>query len=1305
LNLSATAVSSSQINLNWGASKDNLGVTGYNVFRAGSQVGTTASTSYLDSGLSPSTAYSYTVSAFDGAGNNSLGSGTAWATTLGDTALSIRVVSPTPGSPVYDVRPTIIVAYASPDSTLNLTTLSVRVDGVDWTSRFNVGPDKATYAIAVEDALVAGTRTIEASIADATATASVTQAYDVFPTFTALSPTTAAVGQELALGVLGLDPNTPSDEVTFRSLYNRDGTTVPMTTADAVADRGTTFVPADTETGPVSVKVNGNEARETFLLKVQRQWAQCGGVGVGIPPGRLLAMADGSFLASYWGGYDSFYNDPRCPFGRTDAYAVIRLRADGSATMVYQPPAGSSEALRSVAVDKTGVHHAILSSPIPPGCGSDCIDTLMIRYKGVTTTVSSTAFQHAADFDYAGNLYIATFERQAPFIRILRIPATALATGGQVTPEEVKSGLEYLDGIDCNVISDFRVSCDGSAYIGVWVDTHGSCWEESFTSRIRKVDLLTGTVGDILINNGIISGLALTCNNGELWGTTMTDANLEDIELWRSQDGASPLRQAFFPEVYRSSALAIAPGGRIYFDHKEGILPLDFTACPPPFSSILSEPFPCRDTDIKILPSTTRWRPQRDPGRDTATQELAPIRIEFTSTSPLQRATVTLTGPSAVDLLEATFEPQNPPNPYVVAWTVPSEPGNPASYLQRGDYTIVVNAVTAGGRSVSSSPQDANSRISLVEVTAVEICEDSDGGTSCVPLRTPYPDISPENPAVPNIAGQDPRLDRPGGGKRIFAEALAPYAAPRNRVKVRASEDPTLEDLRGQPPVTVHYVAFDVDDPAGKGNQVDKDFDINRLEVEDNRGTPTSGMPQDPSVLLMNGQSRVATTLSVSGQPGDNYRVAASTARTWLSEIGGYQPSLTGELRHRDSDATALTEDELNSVSEMLTVWRTLHLEVDSMTEPPADPTAPERNFIQGEILALNPPEGFPTLEPNRAVLAPEATEVPLALADGSPDHDQGAGGRFEHGRLCIGALGTPPLQPNGLVCTAPAVTVIRLDGNGSNYVQREAGIHVPVTLEPPDGSPLPPLTSSIASWDRETAQVRLTEAGVPAGYAHGTLVVGGGRFAVSGLNEGTVQLGADARLPFYLVDDDSVSHPFSIHQTDYLRAGSDDPTQNILAQAYVTVRYDLPNFSSVPAFRRNLNDTLEDWQRQLLQGRDKTTVSTPSFWAMYLQGAFQASAVQDNDPDGETPVTVGATPSFTDEFGTLILVETIQDALRLLPQCPWLLAETTAHELGHQFGMRHREGGVMQDEEVCTTEHFYGDYSLTRIRGKGVVP
>ena len=81
--LSATAVSPFQIDLTWNASTDNVGVTGYNIYRNGSSspISTSSTTLYNDTGLTPSTIYTYTVTAYDAAGNPSAQSSPISATT------------------------------------------------------------------------------------------------------------------------------------------------------------------------------------------------------------------------------------------------------------------------------------------------------------------------------------------------------------------------------------------------------------------------------------------------------------------------------------------------------------------------------------------------------------------------------------------------------------------------------------------------------------------------------------------------------------------------------------------------------------------------------------------------------------------------------------------------------------------------------------------------------------------------------------------------------------------------------------------------------------------------------------------------------------------------------------------------------------------------------------------------------------------------------------------------------------------------------------------------------------------------
>jgi hypothetical protein len=60
---------------------DAVGVQGYKVYRNGVQIASVAGTSFADSGLTAATAYAYTVSAYDAAGNTSAQSASVSATT------------------------------------------------------------------------------------------------------------------------------------------------------------------------------------------------------------------------------------------------------------------------------------------------------------------------------------------------------------------------------------------------------------------------------------------------------------------------------------------------------------------------------------------------------------------------------------------------------------------------------------------------------------------------------------------------------------------------------------------------------------------------------------------------------------------------------------------------------------------------------------------------------------------------------------------------------------------------------------------------------------------------------------------------------------------------------------------------------------------------------------------------------------------------------------------------------------------------------------------------------------------------
>src|SRR5437762_89512 len=79
--LTASAASSSRINLSWLAATDNVGVIRYSVYRDGVQIASVPGTSYSNTGLSAGTTYSYTVAASDAARNASAQSSAVSATT------------------------------------------------------------------------------------------------------------------------------------------------------------------------------------------------------------------------------------------------------------------------------------------------------------------------------------------------------------------------------------------------------------------------------------------------------------------------------------------------------------------------------------------------------------------------------------------------------------------------------------------------------------------------------------------------------------------------------------------------------------------------------------------------------------------------------------------------------------------------------------------------------------------------------------------------------------------------------------------------------------------------------------------------------------------------------------------------------------------------------------------------------------------------------------------------------------------------------------------------------------------------
>jgi len=122
--VTATAASSNRIDVGWSGSTDDVGVAGYTIYRDGASIATVAADvrNYQDTSVAPKTTYSYTVDAFDAAGNRSAPSEAASATTPPAT--------PPPPTATFTFTPVADAYVDEATPTTNRgTATTLRIDG------------------------------------------------------------------------------------------------------------------------------------------------------------------------------------------------------------------------------------------------------------------------------------------------------------------------------------------------------------------------------------------------------------------------------------------------------------------------------------------------------------------------------------------------------------------------------------------------------------------------------------------------------------------------------------------------------------------------------------------------------------------------------------------------------------------------------------------------------------------------------------------------------------------------------------------------------------------------------------------------------------------------------------------------------------------------------------------------------------------------------------------------------------------------------------------------------------------------
>jgi hypothetical protein len=153
-----------------------------------------------------------------------------------------------------------------------------------------------------------------------------------------------------------------------------------------------------------------------------------------------------------------------------------------------------------------------------------------------------------------------------------------------------------------------------------------------------------------------------------------------------------------------------------------------------------------------------------------------------------------------------------------------------------------------------------------------------------------------------------------GGGLRIYPDKQsASDGVDRRFLRVQAiAAEPT-------PGVQLYFRAFDLDDPSSDARPIDP----NHSAAGDNRGEPGGGTLSAPSAVT-DALGIAEVGFAVTMQPGDNFKIGASCRSGYLAGARAAGVDVV------DSSGAVL-EPERGAQSEMITVWRKVHVELDSM--------------------------------------------------------------------------------------------------------------------------------------------------------------------------------------------------------------------------------------------------------------------------------------------------------------------------------------------------------------------------------------
>lgn len=603
------------------------------------------------------------------------------------------------------------------------------------------------------------------------------------------------------------------------------------------------------------------------------------------------------------------------------------------------------------------------------------------------------------------------------------------------------------------------------------------------------------------------------------------------------------------------------------------------------------------------------------------------------------------------NLAELTLTAENFPSPsQTVTLTVPNNirlwtnsargPGAPATLLN-----WPANAVPGSFRieGVDASATIASSQFALTLTGGCSV----NTNFTVIDVDTVAFKATAHSPLTPNL--------NLGGGLTLLPDrpTVTSTNLDYSQVMVEATLKPPV------PGIQVHFRSIDVDDPSsGHALPLDDETVIldNKAALAADRSGKLGG--GNSIISVATGANGVASTnFNTTMQPGDNFRVIASPIQEFRLHYEAVQTNLTG--------AVALIGDLNNVVSgdyttQMLTVWRRLHVEVDSMEAVPV-----LTNTVMGSITHIY---GTQAAGATQAVL--NVSLVNGLNPDGNSDNlfsTPPRNGRFENGTVLIGQ--------------SPNVTATHnLLGNGPTFVRMPNGgsFDIPFSIANSNGTVTANGQIYAMTPGANDALFFVSPNLTSAAFDDGIMTVAGHAFAVKVNTSTSVRVVEPApTIKFKLADDDDSS----------LLPGTADLTvlTAALAEAYVDVLNDeggTPGNNQTDAtFVLNVPKT----PKAMLEASfARQAVGSDDFWVAYLLISYQYTTLEDHDPYPGGGAVGGAclchssnTTVESGGDGTQIFVETIRDRIAN-GATAGLDARVGAHEIGHQLGLFHWHNGEL---------------------------